>query len=531
MNPSPTADGPRRLHPSSPLFRVAGYVRQLIVPVIVALFASGDYREAVFAVFAVPLGLYEILHYFRTTYHVADDQLIVRRGVLFHTARHIPLDQIQNVDLTENLLHRLLRVAEVRIETASGAEPEAVLRVLGLPQIEPLREQIRAVRSLPESDSAPTAEPDRAADIADQPEATAAGERQAVELLRLSPLDLVKLGLITFRGLVVVAVALGAVFQFDIAERFFEDIEDWTAVSIPTGGTALLATVVGVLLFGLVGVTVLSVLWAVVTLYDFCLVRTGEDLRVTCGLFTRLSATIPRPRIQFLSVRESLLHRWFGTVTVSVETAGGSGEADSVPLSRRWLVPLVPQQRLEDLLHEIQPEFRLVDCTWQGLSAAGRRRMIRKTAVVGGLLLGSIVAALEVWLVLMTSVPDVRLPNTVLAWLIPVGAVCLWLLWLFHARAAARAIGYAQHAGGIAFRSGYLNRRTSTTNYDRIQVVGLAESPFDRRWRMATLSVDTAGAGPAGHRIQIACLDRPIADALHRETVTRTEQAGFRWHR
>jgi putative membrane protein len=252
---------------------------------------------------------------------------------------------------------------------------------------------------------------------------------------------------------------------------------------------------------------------------------------VTCGLFTRLSAAIPRPRIQFISVRQSPLHRWFGTLSVSIETAGGSGEANNVPLSRRWLVPLVPQERLRDLIREIQPEFELLDGTWQGLSPAGRRRKVRKTAIVGGLVLGSIVATLEVWLVLMTSVLDAAWPHTVLAWMFPAAAVCLWLLWLVHARAAARAIGYAQHAAGIAFRSGYWTRRTSTTNYDRVQVVALTESPFDRRWRMATLAVDTAGAGPAGHRIQIPCLDRPVAEQLHRETITRTEQTEFSWHR
>ncbi len=113
---------------------------------------------------------------------------------------------------------------------------------------------------------------------------------------------------------------------------------------------------------------------------------------------------------------------------------------------------------------------------------------------------------------------------------LPIAAAILWLVWIALAWAAARAIGYAQHATGVAYRSGVVNRRASTTNFDRIQVVTLAESPFDRRWRMATLAVDTAGAGPAGHRIEIACLDRPIADELRTAIAAQTAQTDFRWH-
>jgi len=46
----------------------------------------------------------------------------------------------------QNVLHRLLRVAEVRIETASGQGAEATMRVLGLGEVEALRRCVMARR-------------------------------------------------------------------------------------------------------------------------------------------------------------------------------------------------------------------------------------------------------------------------------------------------------------------------------------------------------------------------------------------------
>ena len=49
----------------------------------------------------------------------------------------------------------------------------------------------------------------------------------------------------------------------------------------------------------------------------------------------------------------------------------------------------------------------------------------------------------------------------------------------------------------------------------RIQVVGLERSPFDRRWGMAGVRVDTAGAASGGHHVHIRWLSDAVARALY----------------
>ena len=62
------------------------------------------------------------------------------------------------------------------------------------------------------------------------------------------------------------------------------------------------------------------------------------------------------------------------------------------------------------------------------------------------------------------------------------------------------------------------------TFFEKIQSLSVSQSPFDRRWKMATLAIDTAAAGPADHLIEIPYLDARFAeqefDALNQKSAT-----------
>ena len=69
-------------------------------------------------------------------------ELVITSGLIFRNERHVPYGRIQNIDAVQNLLHRLLRVVEVRVETGGGDEPEARMRVLPLAALEEMRERV-----------------------------------------------------------------------------------------------------------------------------------------------------------------------------------------------------------------------------------------------------------------------------------------------------------------------------------------------------------------------------------------------------
>ena len=126
--PSDDLPAARRLHPISLLFSVGAAARNLLIPGIAILFWSGGSNAEVWLmIFFVPAVLAALVKYWSYRYRLEGDEMVIREGIVTRNERHIPYDRIQNVDLVQNPLHRLFRVAEVRLETASGQEPRPIL--------------------------------------------------------------------------------------------------------------------------------------------------------------------------------------------------------------------------------------------------------------------------------------------------------------------------------------------------------------------------------------------------------------------
>ena len=110
-------------------------------------------------------------------------------------------------------------------------------------------------------------------------------------------------------------------------------------------------------------------------------------------------------------------------------------------------------------------------------------------------------------------------------WLPPVVLTTAWLAshqWV-------RRAGYALSECAIYFRSGWIGRQVSVVRFANMQTVSMNQSPFDHRKRMASVAVDTAGAGSMGHRIHIPFLDVEVAEGILRRLYDETRATEFRW--
>jgi putative membrane protein len=484
---------PRRLHPASIGFSLMRQARALVIPGVVVLVASrGEpWQIWVMALF-LPFAAYEMIRYFTLRYRVTPTELIVTSAFVGRSERNIPLARINNIDLVQSPLHRALRVAEVRIQTGAGAEPEAVLRVLSLEAVEQLRERLFAGRVQA---------------------AVGAGERaqppEAQTLLALQARELVLLGLVSHRALAILAVGLGLAWELDLLDSdTFERVAPLLSRLTSPAAWAVGAAA------AVVGLAGLSILWSFLRFWGFRLQRAGEDLRITAGLLTRTSATIPRRRIQVVAIHESILRRLLKRASVRVKTAGGASDGDQSGAA--WFAPLIARGQVACLLEAVRPGLDLDAVAWRPLTDRARNRMIRR-GVVTGLALWSAVAAV-LW-----AIPGAS-PRS---WLTLLGAA-LPALFAFAEYRSWRAARYSVEGGQVRARMGAVNRRSLMTFDDKAQVISVRQSPLDRLWKMASVRVDTAGAG-FSDRIEIPMLDQAeamsLADALGR----RAERTGFRW--
>lgn len=491
----------RRLHPVTLLLRLLAHARSLLLPAIAVLtFARGERWELWLALLFVPFALLDVFRYFTLRWSYAADELVLRQGLVFQNVRHIPYARIQNVDLEQKVLHRAFKVAKVRIETAGGIEPEAVLDAIGLDVFEELRARVFAGRASHAAAGASAHEPASAA--------TGARERGSGEVLvALQPLDIVLLSLRPVRALAMIAAGFGILNEYGFFES--EEVESGIGAWLESAPSALLGAVLvaGTLAF----VALLSFGATAVAYWGFKLEQVGDAFRIQRGLFTREVRTLPRRRVQLVEVRRTLIGRLFDRVQVSVTTAGGESGRDGAGESGGVaLAPLLRARELPALLERIRPGLTLEAIAWEPLAKGAVRR-----TVVGAWLRLAPPAALAFFFGPIAG--GVALgAATVLAVLVGVPS--------------ARGAAYARAAFGIVWRRGLVTKTTTAAFVDKIQAVVLDQGPFDRRNEHATLVVDSAGGFTRSLApVRVHYVARERASELRDDLVACAARARFRW--
>ena len=523
-------DGVKRLHPATLLFDLAKHVKNFAVPALFVIFGASrsssgpggqfgrgpDGFEAWLLVLFVPAAIASILRYLTFRLRYDGDELVIRSGLLFRRERHVPFSRIQNVDATQNLFHRLFNVVEVRVETGGGKEEEARLSVLPKAAFEEMRERVFA---------------ERARTVAVAPDAPGAPDPQAPghpgtsapeELVHLSLRELLLCGFLENKGMVLIGAAYGLMWEaglgriFDplvgstVGRGFFRNLfrAIFDGGPLPVFQLAILLAGIPILL---ILVRVISMIWALVRLYDFRLVRIGEDLRSEYGLFTKVTATVPIRRVQAITINAGPLHRWLKRASVRVATAGGAGSGSGQQSSsvREWLAPLIREDALPNLLQHVVPGFDLSTVDWQPIHPRAFRRAIKPALIFTAIV-------------------------TLVAWLlIGRGAILvLFVLLPWTIISTQKYVAHLKWADGdevVAMRSGWLWQQTTLARVNKIQAVAMHQTPLDRRAAMARVRVDTAGAGDFSHRVDIPYLDQQIARALSTRLSAAAANTAFRW--
>ena len=503
-----------RLHPVSVLFAFLAQIRTFILPGLLVMIGASsrggnDWWQPWMMALVIPNAVVAVIRYVSYRYRYDPNEMVIRSGLVFRRERHIPYGRIQNVDAVQNVLHRLLKVVEVRVETGGGQAPEATMSVLPVGAFQEMRARVFAERqALATEQSA-----ESTAVVVDAP--------PAALLLELSPRELLLCGFLENRGGVLIAAGLGLVWELglfdrlmsrfgselsgrrivrDLARGIFSNVE----IAFERIAISVLAFI-GLLLF----VRFLSMIWALVRLYGFRLSLSAGDLRSEYGLTTRVAATIPLRRIQTLTIREGPLHRWFGRVAVRADTAGGQPKEGSGGRERESLAPILRREALPAFIHQALPDVSGFDTVaWQPVSSRAFRREIKGWIVLALLAQSGLFALMGIWSLLLAP--------ALLAWAI-VGA-----------RRTIAHLGWAVTEDAVFFRAGWLWRRVSIVRLAKIQTVTLAASPFDRRAAMARVRVDTAGASDAT-RIDIPYLPKDVGLGLHLQLAHEAAGRRFLW--
>jgi putative membrane protein len=469
-----------RLDPRSIPYRVVENGSRLAFFIAIGILTSSggsDVIAPVFIIGFVVLGLvasaaWEVARYQRYVYDLTPDTFDIRSGVFSRREREIPYERVQNVDIAQNVVQRIVGIAEVRLETAGGSSTEASLRFVSRSEADRLQEEVSRRK--------------RSAEPGDE-------ESEETELFALEPRELAILGVVSadLRLVGLLSIVLSA-----FAPRLATELRpQYDLVTLVGPAIAL----VGILLFW-----VASAVLTVFRYYDFRLTRRGEELRYERGLLQRYSGTIPLTKVQTVTIRENVLARQLGYASLVVQTAGYAPGQDGASVESA--VPIAKRDRLLDLARSVEP-FEEVSFTRPPKRARTRyavRYSLALVALVGGLwIVDSITGLLPLWYLPLAGLLAV-----------PIAAHLAW-----------KHRGYDRDDEYVITRNGFWRRRTMVVPYDRVQTVASSQTVFQRRRHLGTVTVDTAGTGGLGGGDAVAVdIDADVAERLR-------EEVGDRFHR
>jgi putative membrane protein len=487
-----------RLHPLSWVFHSWHAIRKIVFPLLLAALLGHQSEEWRFYLL-VPMLLLVAYAYLSARlyrYQFGDGELLIREGLFNKRQRHIPFARIQSVSQRHKLLHRLLGVTEVQLDSAAGGRPEAVMKVLSLPAAAALEDLLRHTGTRPQHKAAV---PDPAAPLFSMP-----------------PAEIVRFGLVSNRGAVVVGVGMGALMH----EKTTRDLTLNTVSQLPINapirdfisfqlaqGHWLNLALVGLMAFAVAFVVfrILSVGLAFMRYYGFALERHADRLMVSHGLSTKVRSGARMQRLQRFVLQESWLHRRFSRCRLAVDVVGGQGhESKSTEASAKFteLAPIATRAQADALLRVCLPELDWNSLDWKPLHPkALTRRMVVLARWVLPLMLGlAWVDYLYQW----------RVPVLDLAIQYAIAGVVMVL----YAQAWLRFAAVAESGDLLLFRSGVVQRNWVIVHASRLQNVRLVSTALDRSLGLVHLEGDIQG-GPRNKRaLVIPCMAREDGEQL-----------------
>jgi putative membrane protein len=137
---------PRKLHPLTLVYRLFTNVPGLALAFyfVVVEKQSDQYFYLILALIGLLVLVPSIvLNYIFFNFQITPKELVIRSGIFAKRQRSIPLEKIQNVNINQNFIQRILGLVRVSIETAGDLQTEGALEFVSVHDANEISEIIK----------------------------------------------------------------------------------------------------------------------------------------------------------------------------------------------------------------------------------------------------------------------------------------------------------------------------------------------------------------------------------------------------
>lgn len=468
----------RRLHPLTMIYRgIAG-----IPAFAFGLYYAMQNRTAWMLILLTILGVVFVvpgivLRYFYFRFRISEREVYIKSGVFLRRQRHIPLERIQNVEIQQNLLQRVLGIARISMETAGGGETEGTLEFVSVQDAQEIREIIRSFQR--DAQSLGTSPINTDAEVSGQPR-DGYSEPQTdispelvssdITLFAMSPADVLRCGMFKF-SLLFFAFVLSwlQLLNTDPEDAVIGMITQQLRTVEQFGILSLIAAIAATAIIALLLAWITGIIFTFNKYYNFKLTADKGKLYVRRGLLTLIQGAVPLKKLQMMVIASNPIMRKFDYCGLELQTAGIGSKQQSAEVA----VPLATSARVEQLAREIRP-YVMPDQLTRVSRKTIRRAFVRYMFLTG----------------ILTLAASMALPNTV--WLLLIAPLLYGAAVLRY-----RCRGYAVSGDSVIIKQGFLWQRIAIIPIEKIQTLIVAQSFFQRRLGLASVYVDTAATSSA----------------------------------
>ncbi|MGX7030370.1 PH domain-containing protein [Vagococcus zengguangii] len=302
-----------------------------------------------------------VIGYWSSYYQITNEHIVIYKGLVNKRETIIPYNRIQTLKQRQWFFLKPFHLVQLLIETAGGDndEPEASLPVIKEETVQLIEhyrrsnQQINQVEKEPEV--VPTSDNIDLFDLrsADTDEQTKESKTVSAQYT-ITNQDILMFAL-TDLGMMTAMFTLFFFLQEYLPKKWFDKISKESLELLQAGWLLTIS----ICLIVVVIMAAFSVMKSLMKYYQFKVEREERTLTIESGLFERKTQKIPLTKIQGIKIKQPLMRKLFGIVSVELSLAGGQS-ADDMDTSDQtlYLLPIVREYQVFTTLNQLLPEWQ-----------------------------------------------------------------------------------------------------------------------------------------------------------------------------
>lgn len=439
------------------------------------------------------------INYFYYSYQISGDELIIRKGWLSKSKTVVKFDKIHEVNLNQKLLHKIIGLYMIKVDTAGSSETEISINGVDYRKALALKE---VLSTAPESILSDFSSPDNE----EENDVTSIEDTTSEEKIKISLMSLIKIGL-TRNYLQTLGLLLAVSFQIieQVKDILFSDEDEYTFFNNLFSSASYeqfigligVFLVIGLILF----VIIFNLIRTLFTYFNYQINIKDKNLTVSYGLTDSHIIAVPSKKVQLFRFQQNYFQKIMNLFEVKIQQVAST---ENNKQKKGLIVPGANQGELAQIFNVIyQSELTLPD---DYIKPHKRILLLRFFWLC-------IPAALAFGLLFYLN-------SLRFAWLI----LPFFALFYFFIYRAYRNEKLYIKDDFIVLKKGVWDISTTYLQINKVQQIGLSQSYFQEGRQLGSLSLYTAGGA-----VVLYYYDFKKLQALANEWLYKIEKDKYRW--